>query len=78
MKLRLNRLSICWIMGELFVNFEAYDVQATRKEQQEKDIEKLVKILKKLNVSKETICLQLAEEYKLSEEDAVKKVELLW
>lgn len=65
-------------MGELFANFEAYDVQATRKEQQEKDIEKLVTILKKLNVSKETIYLQLAEEYKLSKEEAVKKVELFW
>lgn len=65
-------------MGELFANFEVYDVQATRKEQQEKDIEKLVTILKKLNVSKETIYLQLAEEYKLSKEEAVKKVELFW
>lgn len=69
-------------MGELFANFEAYDVQETRRqareEAREEDIGKLIKILKELNHSKEEVKLQLVGKYVLDEEEAMRKVDQYW
>ena len=67
-------------MGELFANFEAYDVQATRAEERKKNIEeaieKLIKVLRNLNVEEEIIKTQLKEQYNLTEEETAQKVAL--
>lgn len=75
-------------MGELFANFEAYDVQATRAEARKKGqeearkktieeaIEKLIKVLRNLNVEEEIIKAQLKEQYNLTEEETAQKVSL--
>ena len=73
-------------MGRLFENFEAYDVQETRREAREegikqgieKGIKNLIKAYKKYQISKNDIADDLVELYNLSEEDARKKVELYW
>lgn len=77
-------------MGELFAHFQGYDVQAVRKEEREKtekevtkkileeDIEKLIKVVKKLTSSKDTAKQELIEQYALSDEKAAQKVELYW
>ena len=61
-------------MGELFVNFEPYDVQATRREAREEGIEQgienLVKANKKHGISKEETTSDLMELYHLSVEKA--------
>ena len=58
-------------MGELFANFEAYD--ATRAEERKKNIEeaieKLIKVLRNLNVEEEIIKTQLKGQYNLTEEE---------
>ena len=67
-------------MGELFANFETYDVQATRAEERkrtiEEAIEKLIKVLRNLNVEEEIIKAQLKEQYNLTEEETAQKVAL--
>lgn len=69
-------------MGELFTHFEAYDVQATRREEREKTtekgIEKLLNTLKDLTHSKETAVVQLMKQYELTESEALEKIELYW
>ncbi|MGN0365520.1 MAG: Rpn family recombination-promoting nuclease/putative transposase [Suilimivivens sp.] len=65
-------------MGELFANFEAYDVQATRKEQQEEDIEKMIKILKELGIDAETVKGKLKEKFGLEETEIDKKIKMYW
>ena len=69
-------------MGELFSNFEAYDVQATRREAREEgkiearneDIEKLIKILRELAIPVEEIKLQLIKQYHLSAREIEEKI----
>lgn len=81
-------------MGELFANFEAYDVQETRriareearrevreeakKEIREEGIKKIVQVVKAIVNSQVSARQQLIEQYGLSEEEAEKKVELYW
>ena len=73
-------------MGELFANFEAYDVQATRAEARaeerkkniEEAIEKLIQVIKELGSSRDVAKQQLIKKYSLTEEEAVGKVELYW
>ena len=69
-------------MGELFSNFEAYDVQATRREARKEgkietrneDIEKLVKVLKELEIPLEEIKKQLVKQYHLSDREIEEKI----
>ncbi len=69
-------------MGELFANFEAYDVQETRRiareEAREEGIRKIVQAVKAIVNSQTSARQQLMEQYELSEEEAEKKVELYW
>jgi len=69
-------------MADFFANFKGYDVQATRREEREKateeGIEKLVKIVKKHVGIKETAQKGLMEEYNLTEQEAIEKVEKYW
>lgn len=77
-------------MGELFANFEAYDVQETRRiareearkeareEAREEGIKKIVQVVKAIVNSQVSARQQLMEQYGLSEEEAEKKVELYW
>ena len=69
-------------MGDWVGHFKGYDVQETRRVEREKtreeNIEKLIKILKKLGTTKETVILQLIEEYEFTQEEATEKVELYW
>ena len=69
-------------MGELFANFEAYDVQATRAEERkrtiEEAIEKLIKVNKKHGCSKRETEEDLTEKYGLTEEEAAQRLELYW
>lgn len=77
-------------MAELFANFKAYDVQATRAEaraegkkvgqeqEREAGIEKLIKAAMELGASKERTCQQLMKQYELTESEAAKKVEQYW
>ena len=69
-------------MGELFANFEAYDVQATRAEERkrtiEEAIEKLIKVNKKHGCSKRETEEDLTEQYGLTEEEAAQRLELYW
>lgn len=69
-------------MGELFSNFEAYDVQATRREAREEgklearseDIGKLINALKELTVPVEEIKKQLIKQYHLNDGEAEEKI----
>lgn len=68
-------------MGELFANFEEYDVQATRRDEREKtieDIKKLINIMKRLGCSIEVAKEQLMEAYNLTKEETEKKIALYW
>ena len=77
-------------MGELLANFEAWDVQAIRREAREEfreeglkegieeGIQKLVQAMKTVVNSQTSAKQQLMEQYDLSEEEAEKKVELYW
>ena len=77
-------------MAELFANFKAYDVQATRaearkeghadgqKQEREEGIKKLVKSAKALGADKEQTKQQLIEQYELSESEALEKVKQYW
>lgn len=73
-------------MGELFANFEAYDVQETRriareearKEAREEGIKKLVQALKAVASPQAVVKQQLMEQYGVNEEIADKKIELYW
>ena len=65
-------------MGRLFENFEAYDVQETRRIAREEGIENLVKVNKKHGISKEETSSDLMDLYHLSVEKALKAVELYW
>ncbi len=71
-----------WHMGELFANFEAYDVQETRRlareEVREEDIEKMVKTLKNLGISKEIGVTQIKENFNLSEEEVMEVINSCW
>lgn len=73
-------------MGELFSSFEAYDVQATRREAREEGREegkrearneamaKFVSALKELAITREDIKIQLMKQFNLSEEEAEKMI----
>ncbi|MDE6129741.1 MAG: hypothetical protein K2G16_11205 [Lachnospiraceae bacterium] len=65
-------------MGELFSNFEAYDVQATRREAREEahneDIEKLINAMKELAIPVEEIKKQLIKQYHLNDREAEEKI----
>ena len=73
-------------MGRLFANFEAYDVQETRRKAREEGIEQgieegiinLIKTHKKHNISKDDTVKDLMEYYSLCDEEAQKTVELYW
>lgn len=77
-------------MGELFANFEEYDVQATRRDEREKTekevterltgqaIEKVIKIVKDLGNTEEIAKIQLMKEYDLTKEEAEKKIAMYW
>ena len=77
-------------MAELFANFKAYDVQATRaearakgrtegqKQEREEGIKKLVKSAKVLGADKEQTKQQLIEQYELTESEAVEKAKAYW
>lgn len=69
-------------MAELFANFKAYDVQATRAEARELErkegIEKLVKSAKELGADKEKACQQVVKQYELIESEAAEKVKQYW
>ena len=69
-------------MGELFANFEAYDVQATRAEERkrtiEEAIEKLIQVVKDLGGSAKVAKQELIKQYDLTEEEAVQKIDLYW
>jgi len=70
-------------MGDFFSNFKGYDVPATRREAKnegrdeayEENYEKVIKMLKKLNLSSEKIKEMLIEEYSLSEEEVKGKMD---
>ena len=65
-------------MGDFISNFKGYDVPATRREAREEayeeNYEKVITIMKKLNVSVEVIKQQLMEEYSLSEAKVEEKL----
>ena len=69
-------------MAELFANFKAYDVQATRaearKQEREEGMKKLVKSAKALGADKEQTKQQLIEQYELSESETLEKVKQYW
>ena len=77
-------------MAELFANFKAYDVQATRAEaraeghvegqaqEREAGIEKFIKSAVELGADEEKICQQLVKQYDLTESETTKKVEQYW
>lgn len=69
-------------MGELFENFKGYDVQATRREEWEKarneGIEKLINILKELNLAKADVVEKLIDKYEMTQGEAREKVEKYW
>lgn len=69
-------------MGELFANFEAYDVQATRKEAREKGIEEgivhSIRMMKEASVSREVTKQQLIKQFDLSPEIAEENLRLHW
>ena len=73
-------------MGELFANFEAYDVQETRRiareeareEVREEDIISVIRIMKEVAVSKEITKQQLMKQFGLSEQEAEEKLKANW
>lgn len=69
-------------MAELFANFKAYDVQATRaearKQEREEGMKKLVKSAKELGANKEQAIQQLMKQYELSDSEALEKVKQYW
>lgn len=81
-------------MGELFANFEAYDVQATRRvarqigleegreegreESRQEDIIRSIRMMKEAGVSREVTKQQLIKQYELSAEEAEEKLKLHW
>ena len=69
-------------MGELFANFEAYDVQETRRlareEVREEDIISVIRIMKEVDVSKEITKQQLMKQFGLSEQEAGEKLKANW
>ena len=69
-------------MGELFANFEAYDVQETRRiareEVREEDIISVIRIMKEVAVSKEITKQQLMKQFGLSEQEAEEKFKANW
>lgn len=73
-------------MGELFANFEAYDVQETRRlareearaEVREEDIISAIRMMKEAVVSKEITKQQLMKQFGLSEQEAEEKLKVNW
>lgn len=66
-------------MGDFFSNFKGYNVPETRREAKreayEENYEKVISIMKKLNLSAEKIKEMLMGEYSLSEEEVKEKIE---
>ncbi len=71
----------------LFDSFEAYDVQAVRKESREAELaegreagraEALVHTYQKLNQPKEDAINALVDDYNIPKENAIKLVETYW
>ena len=69
-------------MGELFSHMKGYDIQATRAEaraeEREEGIKKLVKSLQKRSVRIEEVAVDLAEQYELSDLEALEKTKQYW
>lgn len=65
-------------MADFFANFKGYDVQATRREEREKVTEKFIRILKNLDVKKESAIEQLSKEFDFTTKEATDKVEMYW
>lgn len=69
-------------MGELFANFEAYDVQATRRVARqiglEEDLIRSIRMMKEAGVSREVTKQQLIKQYELSAEEAEEKLKQHW
>ncbi len=81
---------MCRRKGELFANFEPYDVQETRRiaraegreegiqEGIKEGIKKLVKVMRNLGSSQEMAAKQLEEQYDLPEAEAIEIIRLYW
>lgn len=65
-------------MGELFANFEAYDVQETRRVVREEDIVRAIRMMKEVSVSREITKQQLVKQFELSPDTAEEKLRLHW
>ncbi len=73
-------------MGELFANFEAYDVQATRKEAREEGIAEgiaegivhSIRMMKEASVTREVTKQQLMKQFDLNPEAAEENLRLYW
>ncbi len=69
-------------MGELFANFEAYDVQATRKEAREEEkkegIARSIRMMKEALVSREVTRQQLIKQYGLNAGEAEENLRQYW
>lgn len=77
-------------MGELFANFEAYDVQETRriareearkearKEVREEDIARAIRMMKEVSGSREITKQQLVKQFELSSDMAEERLRLYW
>lgn len=77
-------------MGELFANFESYDVQETRRiaraegikegieREVQEGIKKFIRAARNLGASWELTARQLEEQYGMSKEEALEKVRLYW
>lgn len=77
-------------MGELFANFEAYDVQATRKEAREEGIAQgiaegiaegivhSIRMMKESSVTREVTKQQLMKQFDLKPEAAEENLRLYW
>lgn len=69
-------------MGELFANFEAYDVQETRRVAREEGMKEgivfAIRMMKEASVSREITCQQLIRQFGLSESEAEKRLQENW
>lgn len=73
-------------MGELFANFEAYDVQETRRiareeareEVREEAVSNVIRMMKELSISREITKHQLVKQFELSTQEAEEKLKQLW
>ena len=73
-------------MGELFANFEAYDVQETRRiareeakeEAREENVANAIRMMREVSVSREITKQQLVKQFGLSTQEAEERLKLYW